>query len=351
VNSGRGGALFEVDFLAVGEGARSGDAIALRFTRPDSGALAHAIIDAGFKPSGEDLVAHFANAYRTDVVDLLILTHPDGDHIGGMGGVLENLRVGTLAVHDLASHGGASLRAAAATTELIALASREGTAVVEPFEGFCAFGSAVLVAGPSQPAYESLVGQEVIAEATGTRPQAHKSALREAAERLYARVLSHFPVERDFDDAGGTEARNNTSAIVDLRLGQNRLLFTGDAGVLALDRALTYLDSQCRTDIPPNFVQISHHGSRHNGSRTLTERMVGPRGSDYRGHAYVSISEVAAEDPRYPSPRITNAFGRRGYEVATTAGKSIFYIGDGSTRVGAPLTTLPPLDESIDDRP
>jgi beta-lactamase superfamily II metal-dependent hydrolase len=343
--------MFEIDFLSVGEGARSGDAIAMRFTRPDNGQLAHVIIDAGFKQSGEDLVTHITRAYGVEAVDLVILTHPDGDHIGGMGVVLESLRVGALAVHDLAGHGGAGLKAASATSELIALARREGTGVFEPFQGMNAFGEALLVAGPSQPFYEALVAEEVTAERTGTRRQAHKSTLREAAARLYARVLAQFPLETDFDDAGGTESRNNTSAIVDLRLGQYRFLFTGDAGVPAIDGALDYLDARGRSDRYPILVQIPHHGSRHNGSRVLIERMVGPRGSDHRGLAYVSISEQAAKDPRYPSPRITNAFGRRGYEVAATAGTSIFYVGDGASRTGTPLTTLPPLDESIDERP
>jgi hypothetical protein len=323
--------MFEIDFLSVGEGARSGDAIAMRFTRPDNGQLAHVIIDAGFKQSGEDLVTHIANTYGVEAVDLVILTHPDGDHIGGMGAVLESLQVGALAIHDLAAHGGTGLKAATATNELIALAKREGTAVYEPFQGLSAFGEALLVAGPSEPFYETLVSQEILAERVGARRQAYKSALREAAARLYARALAHFPLETDFDDAGGTGPRNNTSAIVDLRLGQNRFLFTGDAGVLALDHALDYLDARGRTDVYPALVQIPHHGSRHNGSRSLIERMVGPPDSGSRGYAYVSISEQAAEDPRYPSPRIANAFGRRGYEVAPTAGKSIFLVGDGAT--------------------
>lgn len=175
--------------------------------------------------------------------------------------------------------------------------------------------------------------------------------MREAAERLLAGALARFPLELDFDDVGGTGPRNNTSAIIDLRLGENRFLFTGDAGVPALERALDYLDSRGRTDLYPSLVQVPHHGSRHNGSRALIERMAGPRGDDQRGHAYISISKEAAADPRYPSPRIANAFGRRGYVVAPTAGQGIFYIGDGSTRTGGSLNTLPPLDESIDDRP
>lgn len=343
--------MFEIDFMAVGDGARSGDAIAMRFTRPDNGQLAHVIIDAGFKSSGEALVSHFVSLYGVEHVDLVILTHPDGDHIGGMGVVLEELQVGVLVAHDLASHGGASLPAANATTDLIALAKREGTAVAEPFEGVEAFGGALLVAGPSESYYNSLVAEELVAEQSKSRPTAHKSFLRETAQRLLAGAVARFPLELEFDDAGGTGPRNNTSAIVDLRFAAARLLFTGDAGVPGLERALDYLDSRGRTDIYPHFVQIPHHGSRHNGSRAQIERMVGPRGEQRGGHAYVSISEDAAADPRYPSPRIANAFGRRGYIVAATAGKSLFYIGEGSTRTGAPLAPLPPLDESIDDRP
>jgi beta-lactamase superfamily II metal-dependent hydrolase len=344
--------MFEIDFLSVGEGARSGDAIAMRFTRPDGdGRLAHVIIDAGFKPSGEKLIDHVEQTYGVDTVDLVVLTHPDGDHIGGMGVLLEGLRVGALAIHDLAANGGADLKAAQATTELIALAKRRGTGVYDAFQGLNAFGEALLVAGPSQSFYQALVAEEVAQERKGTRRQAYKSTLREAAERVFARALSRFPVETDFNDAGGTEARNNTSAIVDLRLGSHRFLFTGDAGVPALNEALDYLDARGRTDRYPDLIQIPHHGSRHNGSRELIAGIAGPHSGERRGVAYVSISEEAARDPRYPSPRITNAFGRRGYEVAATAGTSIFLVGDGATRNGAPLTVLPALDETIDDRP
>ena len=46
--------MFEIDFLSVGDGAGSGDAIAMRFTRPDvDGQLGDVTIDAGFKSSGE----------------------------------------------------------------------------------------------------------------------------------------------------------------------------------------------------------------------------------------------------------------------------------------------------------
>ena len=69
--------MYDIDFLPVGDGGRSGDAIALRFTRPDTGGLAHVIVDAGFQDDGDALVEHVNYYYGTSSIDLAILTHPD----------------------------------------------------------------------------------------------------------------------------------------------------------------------------------------------------------------------------------------------------------------------------------
>ena len=57
--------MLEIDFLPVGDGEDSGDAIAMRFTRPDTGGIAHVIVDAGFQDDGEALVEHVKNYYGT----------------------------------------------------------------------------------------------------------------------------------------------------------------------------------------------------------------------------------------------------------------------------------------------
>lgn len=344
--------MYEIDFLPVGDGARSGDAIALRFTRPDNNELAHVIIDGGFEDDGEALVEHVKRYYETEDIDLVVLTHPDGDHIGGLGVVLRELNVAVLAAHDLAAHGGGSLKAAEATTELIELARSEGTSIYEPFEGFSAFGGALLVAGPSKPFYEACVAEQVAQEVAGARASEPSSALREAIARLSARVLSIFPLETDFGDSGGTNPRNNSSTIIDVSLEGERFFFTGDAGVPALEAALDYLDAAGRTEASLKFAQVPHHGSRHNGSRAHIERLLGPHTSEERGSAVVSISRAASEDPRYPSPRITNAYGRRGFKVAETAGQTLCLASpDAPDRGWHPVPLVPPRDESIDDRP
>lgn len=145
--------MYDVDFLPVGDEGQSGDAIAIRFTRPDTGAYVHAVIDAGFQSDGDALVQHINDWYGTDTIDLAIVTHPDGDHIGGMGTVIRELNVGTLCVHRLGARGGSSLPAAEAVDELIELAEREGTDVVEPFAGVAGYGGALTILGPDEGWY------------------------------------------------------------------------------------------------------------------------------------------------------------------------------------------------------
>jgi hypothetical protein len=344
--------MYEIDYLAVGDGTRSGDAIMMRFDRPDTGSRATVVIDAGFQSDGDKVVEFIENRYGTRDVDLAILSHPDGDHIGGMGTVIRNLNVAALALHRLSDHGGTSLPAAKAVDDLCEVAAENGTTVYDAFQGLSAFGGALLVAGPTRAYYEQCVREQVQESGTLAASARQPGRILEAAQKLGARVVSAFPVETDFDDAGGTNSRNNSSAIVDVRVNDKRFFFTGDAGVPAINAALDYLDSCGRLDVWPELVDIPHHGSRHNLDRDTIERIGGPRTSDSRGSAFVSISKAAAEDPRYPSPRVTNAFGRRGYFGAETAGQNIYkHSPDAPYRADySPLAPIPAKDESIDDR-
>lgn len=62
------GYSFEVDFITVGEGERSGDAICMKFGSPDDTSIV--VIDGGTKESGTKLVAHIKKFYNTETVDL-----------------------------------------------------------------------------------------------------------------------------------------------------------------------------------------------------------------------------------------------------------------------------------------
>ena len=88
----------EIDFLQVGDGERSGDAIALRYGNLLGGQEVM-IIDGGNKESGAALVDHVANVYGTGTVQHVVNTHPDGDHSSGLTEVLERLDVKNLWMH------------------------------------------------------------------------------------------------------------------------------------------------------------------------------------------------------------------------------------------------------------
>lgn len=89
----------EVDFLPVGEESKSGDAIALRFGLYKNEKWENQtvmIIDGGNSDSGDRLVKHVKEVYKSDKVDRVILTHPDGDHASGLRNVIEQLKVGKI---------------------------------------------------------------------------------------------------------------------------------------------------------------------------------------------------------------------------------------------------------------
>jgi len=297
--------MYEIDFLPVGDGGRSGDAVAMRFTKP-SGGIAHVIIDAGFQDDGDALVEHVQSYYDTSDIDLAILTHPDGDHIGGMGKVVRRLNVATLWLHDLGARGGASLDAADAVDDLIRVASANGTAVAEPFAGASAFSGALRILGPTEAYYEELVEEQVLVGKSAGASVGGGGALLAATRRLAERFLAALPVEVPFDDGEGTSPRNNSSIITMLEVDGRRLLLTADAGVPALHKAWNYIEDSGLGTQSPYLTQIPHHGSRRNASSELLDRLYGGTGQSPSRSAIVSVSKDA--DAKHPSPRVVNAY-------------------------------------------
>jgi beta-lactamase superfamily II metal-dependent hydrolase len=337
--------MHEIDFLPVGD-ATPGDAIAMRFTRPDTGALVHVLIDAGFKgnqgdptgQTGKRLVKHVRNTYGVERVELVILTHPDGDHIGGMGDVFRELAVEKLWLQDLAAHGGAGLRAAPEVRSLISLAQQRGAQVLEPWAGAQEFGGAITVLGPDKPYYEQLVAEQVSGPAA---PAAATKAAMAGIRAVWDRLAEALGDEIPFPEKEVTP-RNNSSIITLLKLGEQRMLFTGDAGVPALSRAWDKAEEMGLAG-ELAFVQVPHHGSRRNASSAFLDRVLGPTGQSPARTAYAS---VPARSEKHPSGRVMNAYERRGCATNVTGGKGIYFYGGVPLRPGwYPLEPMGPMIE------
>jgi hypothetical protein len=126
------------------------------------------------------------------------------------------------------------------------------------------------------------------------------------------------------------------------------MLFPADAGVPAIDRALDFAQASSLDATRADFVQLPHHGSRHNASSALLDRLLGETGQEQTRTAFVN---VAPEADKHPSPRVANSFMRRGYSVYETRGRTVHdRSADAPERPDwVTATPLRPLDESGED--
>ena len=103
-------------------------------------------------------------------------------------------------------------------------------------------------------------------------------ALAKGAVKLKERVLESWGKETladPEDDAAGAE--NNSSTIILLRCNGQDFLFTGDAGVPALERAVNLAEAWGISLPACRFQQMPHHGSKRNVGPTLLDRLIGPK--------------------------------------------------------------------------
>jgi hypothetical protein len=168
---------FEIVFMPVGEGEKSGDAIAMRFgnicAKPPQQTVV--VIDCGTKDSGAALVEHIKGFYMTTTVAAILCTHSAGDHASGLTEAIESCEVGRLVMHlpwshvaeldkllknaemsnnSLERHFKKSLDQA---HELESLAKKKGIPIFEPFSDNSKASDTFCILGPSVAFYENLL--------------------------------------------------------------------------------------------------------------------------------------------------------------------------------------------------
>jgi hypothetical protein len=349
--------MYEIDFLPVeseaGPGSKSGDAITMHFSRLD-GTSAVVVIDGGFADTGNSLVEHIGEYYDTDLVDIMISTHPDADHINGLAVAMEQLRVGELLIHQPRLHVGrvTDFSNIEAVDNLLELAASRKVAISEPFTGVNRMAGQLRILGPTEWYYKELVQQHLDDVKSGVAASARpaRPGLLTKGMELLERALAYLPVETLTDD-GETSPRNNTSVITLIRVDGRRLLFTGDAGIPALEYAAEEYEAYVGAFslAPLSFLQAPHHGSKHNLGPTILNQMLGMPASPF-GTPSSFISSAKAST-KHPSPKVVNALSRRGVDVCATEGRTICWRSpDAPSRPGwVALTPLPALAEDIDD--
>jgi beta-lactamase superfamily II metal-dependent hydrolase len=348
---------FEIDFLAVGGGEKSGDAIALRWGNL-SGSRAEQrilVIDGGTLEAGQNLVDHVKTYYKTDSVDAVVCTHPDIDHASGLKVVLEKVDFNVLLMHKPWDHANEICelfknpttptklkeklrKAITAAHELDSICVGRGKKVYEPFTGTDLYGDgSAIVLGPNRSYYQLLVSQfRDTPTASFSVPgilQKAVSAASEAVEWVAEKMDMQY---ESLDDSGVTSHENNSSVILLLTIDGQKLLLTADAGIPALTAAADYAASLNIALDDLAFMQVPHHGSKHNVGKTILNRVKA-------NCSYISAGAMA---PKHPAKKVTNALIRRGSKVYVTAGKSLQHFKDSPQRNNySTATTLPFYDQ------
>ena len=345
--------MYEIDFWNVGSATKSSDAISVRLTDPTTAKNVVIVVDGGFAAHASELAGEISAAYGTTEVDLAISTHPDADHINGLETIVKDLNVKELLLHLPSSRGyNGDETGSNAANELAKIAKEEGTAVIEPTQGLQRFGGTLTIVGPSEDFYRQMLEAQV--SGTNGVASALQKALRELrlAEKAIVsklrQILTGDPGETLTNSEGDTFPRNNTSVITLLQVDGKSLLLTGDAGVPAIDGALDFIDVNPHALIrsPLRFVQIPHHGSRHNVSVDLLDRLLGPPNSQTEGTTSAFVS-ATAQDEHHPHPKVLNAFKRRGCMQNTNEDQSIRHQHNAPNRENySKLDPLPWYSES-----
>ena len=329
---------YAIDFLPVGNGEKSGDAIAVRYGYP--GEYKIMVIDGGTKESGQALVDHIKTYYKTDHVDYVVNTHPDADHASGLSVILEQMSVGELWIHrpwehsseirDLFKDGRITdnslserlkdaLNAAYALEEL---AEEKGVTIKEPFTG-SEIGDFTILS-PSEEWYLEVVPQfNKTPEAKAQEQSSFAGTLIGMGKSLVEKVAQFIEETWDLEtlkEGGTTAAENLSSVVLYANLDGRGILFTGDAGIDSLNRAADYAESKGTDLAKCKFLQIPHHGSRNNVSPSVLDRIVGIKiGIDSRPTKTAFVS-AAKDSKTHPRKVVTNAFKRRGADVIATQG-------------------------------
>lgn len=234
----------------------------------------------------------------------------------------------------------AKLRKALSTARDVETAAlRRGITIKEPFTGLQEDGGALVVLGPSQAYYESLLPQM-----SCTPDSILEQIIRYASRDLVLKAKdAYFSVreswERDGidDNPTPTSAENNSSVVSIFGFDGKYFLLTADAGIPALTGALNALNPQWDLN-QLTMMQVPHHGSRHNVGPTILDRILGPKlpASQHKRHAFVSVGKEPTT--KHPSRRVLNAFTRRGATVWQHEGGTVTFHHEAPPRNWGQLT-------------
>ena len=355
---------YEIDFLPVGNGDKSGDAIAVRYGT--HGNYTIHVVDGGTLDSGTALVEHINNNYdEPGFIDHVVCTHPDGDHASGLRRILENFQVGNLWMNRpwlyaeeilpyfkdqriTAESLRERLRGHYPYIDLLEkLALENEVTIHEAFQGQKI--GAFIVLSPTKDFYKSMVLES--AKTPDTHLIANDRSVKNAILKFLEAGLNWLHENwqtETLKEGGKTSTENETSIVQIAEFGDRRVLLTGDAGLRALNEAANIVEELVGSIPPLRFIQIPHHGSRNNVGPEILNRWLGPPVSEGEKQNITAFVSASKESSTHPRKAVLNAFIRRGTRVISTKGDNIWHSHNMPGRTGWSSATVEEFSTSVE---
>lgn len=278
---------FEIDMLDV----KAADAFLIHaYAKQPSGYEYEYIVlvDAGNEGDGEKVLNHIQKYYNQQYIDLVIITHCDADHYGGMKYLIDKHNEGAsfsikkVWVHDPYVHVDVDdvkyirkdetlrerLNAAYAFSDgsnLLDMLDESQINREEVFSEDTYDSLNIKVLGPDKDYYESLIPDFRV----------NLDFKEEQPEDEYTGMVCFSQTEDEFfsralEDAYDDKSKVNQSSIIFAFCPKDEVfLFTGDAGKEALEKVLQEYDGL--EDI--NWLKVPHHGSKHNLNNAIIAKL------------------------------------------------------------------------------
>lgn len=296
--------------------------------KDDSGGHYVIVIDGGNTKDGDKVIDHLESFILPhtpqDAPDLIVSTHHDKDHIGGLIPVVEHYGN---SINEVWVNNPAEYKDNLAFTDLkeafkrksenkqykvileslnnledfITIVDKHGIQRFPAIYGRIKHNGIIKILGPSEDFYKSLLPRFKNLEDFVTKEAQYafdsifgKSEINESLEKS-----SPCPI---VDEENSTSATNNSSVILQIIRNGSRYLFTGDAGVDA------FKDVESRGELNKTYwLDVPHHGSRRN----LTSDLISTISPDV---CYVS----AEGSNKHPRRALINCLNKQNAKVYST---------------------------------
>lgn len=330
----------ELDLLAVGNASKSGDCILMRYGDLVSGKKKQTVImiDGGFSDTATNTKRYLKKYYNCYYdgkyhIDYMFLSHPDSDHINGLVELLKDDEIalgyliaalpweeatpawykdGRITPNSLEKTLEEAFSKLQELTELAEGKNAKICGLQEQGVFDLEHEATLTILGPEKKFYNVC-----IANCEKTPEQAPQVVMMsESASGSDDAEEAYVPGKIKWDYSESTSPINESSMVFLFEYDGQKFLFCGDAGKEALKAAFDFADENDISLDDINVIKMPHHGSRHNVTPELMDRVKGKNTSCY-------ISCVAGQEGHHPSKRLVNMLREKEFKVFKTSGNGL----------------------------